>query len=215
MPETFDLADVDAALTRLASALRADADRLTELDQKVGDGDLGITAKKAADAIDAHVAKGGSTADDLGGHIAAAGMAVNRVASSTMGTLIATAAMRAGKVVKGSADISKAQLAEMLEAAAKGMQDRGKAKLGDKTILDALFPAAEAFKGALDAGKPLAEAGAAMVAAAEKGRDAVTPTRSRIGRAGWVGERTEGVVDPGCALCVTALRALSGREHSA
>jgi dihydroxyacetone kinase len=103
----------------------------------------------------------------------------------------------------------------MLDAAAKGMQERGKAKLGDKTILDALFPAAEAFKAALDPGKPLAEAGAAMVAAAEKGRDEVTPKRNRVGRAGWVGERTEGAVDPGCALCVTALRALSGEENRA
>lgn len=211
MADSFDHAAVNAALTRLANALRADADRLTELDQKVGDGDLGITAKKAAEAIDAHVAKGDG-ADDLGGHIAAAGIAVNRVASSTMGTLLATAAMRAGKLVKGSAEIRTHQLAEMLQAAAEGMQERGKARLGDKTILDALFPAAGAFGSALDAGKPLTEAGAAMVAAAEKGRDEVTPKRNRIGRAGWVGERTEGVVDPGCALCVTALRALAGKE---
>lgn len=214
MADGFGLDDVNAALTRIARAMRANADRLTELDQQVGDGDLGITAKKAADAIDAHVARGGAT-DDLGGYIAAAGMAVNRVASSTMGTLIATAAMRAGKVVKGASAIAPAELGEMLQAAAQGMKDRGKAELGDKTILDALFPAAAAFNEAVQSGKTLAEAGDAMVAAAEKGRDAVTPQRNRIGRAGWVGERTEGVVDPGCALCVAVLAGLAGQERKA
>lgn len=210
MAESFDLAAVQAALKRLAAALRGEADRLTELDQKVGDGDLGITAKKVADALDAHAA---TDSEDLGQYVGAAGMAANRVASSTMGTLLATAAMRAGKVVKGATALEPAQLAEMLEAAATGMAERGKAKRGDKTILDAIFPAAEAFRAALEAGRPLDGAGQEMVAAAAKGRDEVTPLRSRIGRAGWVGERTEGLVDPGCALCVLALAALAGTEE--
>ena len=47
-----------------------------------------------------------------------------------------------------------------------------------------------------------------MTAAAEAGRDAVTPLRSRIGRAAWVGDRTIGQVDPGCATLVIILKAL-------
>ena len=49
-----------------------------------------------------------------------------------------------------------------------------------------------------------------MIRAAEAGRDAVTPLRSRIGRASWQGERTEGQVDPGCAALVIILTAISG-----
>jgi dihydroxyacetone kinase len=89
------------------------------------------------------------------------------------------------------------------------MRERGKANLGDKTILDALFPAADAFAAALDAGMSVEAAGRAMVRAAEDGRDAATPLRNKIGRAGWIGERTEGLVDPGCELCVVVLRALA------
>ena len=205
----IDIDAVNVALGRVAEALRADADRLTELDQKMGDGDLGTTAKKVAKALDAYVADGGD-ATDVGGHIAKAGMAANKAAASTMGTLLATAAMRAGKVVQGASDIAPDQLGDMLTAAAEGMQQRGKANLGDKTILDAIFPAAEALKAALADGKPLDQAADAAIAAAEDGRDSVTPNRSKIGRAGWVGERTEGLVDPGCALCVTVLKALKG-----
>ena len=208
MSDGYGADEVRSALVRTAEALRENADAFTRLDQALGDGDLGITARKVADALVAH-AEGASPAEDLGGFIAAAGMATNRAASSTMGTLLATAGMRAGKLVKGAARLTDAQLTAMLQAAAEGMRERGKASLGDKTILDALFPAAEAFAAALEAGMPVEAAGRAMVRAAEEGRDAVTPLRNKIGRAGWIGERTEGLVDPGCELCVVVLRALA------
>jgi dihydroxyacetone kinase-like protein len=135
-------------------------------------------------------------------------MAVNRAAASTMGTLLATALMRAGREVRGKADLSAEDLVAMLRAADAGVQERGKAKLGDKTVVDALHPAAEAFAGAIRAGQSLPEAGEVMLAAAKGGLEAVTPLRSRVGRAGWVGERTEGQVDPGCAALVVILEAL-------
>ena len=49
-----------------------------------------------------------------------------------------------------------------------------------------------------------------MIAAAEAGRDQVTPLKSSTGRASWVGERTVGLVDPGCEAVVILLKALSG-----
>ena len=135
-------------------------------------------------------------------------MATNRAAPSTMGTLMATAIMRAGKEVMGKTELTAADLAAMLKAAFTGMQERGKAQLGNKTILDALYPASVAFDAAINEGKSLQEAGTLALAAAEEGRDKVTPLRSQIGRAGWVGERTEGLVDPGCAALVTIFTAL-------
>ena len=88
------------------------------------------------------------------------------------------------------------------------MQERGKANLGDKTILDTIFPASEAFSAALGDGNSLHEAGQSALAAAEIGRDSVTPLRSKVGRAGWVGERTEGKLDPGCVLFTMILKAV-------
>ena len=137
-------------------------------------------------------------------------MLANKVGPSTMGTLLATALMRAGKVVMGKAELAPSDLVAMLQAAEVGMQERGKAQLGDKTILDALHPANEAFAAAIAAGEPVEAAGKKALAAAEAGRDAVTPRRSQIGRASWVGERTEGQIDPGCAALVVILAALVG-----
>lgn len=208
-----DNAAIRDALLRVGRALEAHAERLTELDQAVGDGDLGITAGKMAAALaayavdDANLAKANG---DAGTYLAQAGMAVNRAASSSLGTLLATAAMRAGKEVRGRAELEAADLARMLAAAAAGVQERGKASLGDKTIVDVLHPAAEAFTAAVAEGAALADATGRMLAAAAAGRDAVTSLRSRIGRAGWVGERTIGKVDPGCEAGVVILQAIAG-----
>ena len=196
------------AILRVAEALEANRETLQQLDQASGDGDLGITAGKIAAALREYAAS--AAPDDLGKYLAAAGMAVNRAASSTMGTLLATALMRAGKEAKGLSELTPPDLARLLNAADLGIQERGKAQVGDKTIVDALHPAAEAFNAALQAGAALPEAAAAMVEAAENGRDGVTPLRSRIGRASWQGERTEGQVDPGCAALVMILKAICG-----
>ncbi len=196
------------AMLRVAGALEARNDYLTQLDQALGDGDLGITTSKMAAALREYTST--APTDDLGKYISSAGMAVNRAAPSTLGTLLATALMRAGKEAKGLTELSTQNLAAMLQAADTGIQERGKANLGDKTIVDALHPAAVAFASAIAENKPLQDAGAKMIAAAEAGRDAVTPLRSRIGRASWQGDRTEGQVDPGCAALVVILQAIQG-----
>ncbi len=206
MEREFTAADVAAAARRVAAALRAEEPMLTGLDQAVGDGDLGVTAMKLADALD-EAAK--SPGPDIGKYLAQTGMALNRAAPSTMGTLMATALMQAGKQVMGRERLAAADLPRLLAAAAEGVRTRGKANLGDKTILDALYPAAEAFGARLAEGKPLGAAAQAMAAAAAEGRDRMTPLRNRIGRAGWLGERTEGKVDPGCGFAVVVLGALA------
>ena len=211
MAGAYGLQDVREALGRVAAALEANRDHLTELDQAIGDGDLGITAGKIATALEEYAAGPGEA--DLGKYLAAGGMAINRAASSSLGTLLATAVMRAGKEVRGKTELTAADLAAMLSAADAGIQERGKAKPGDKTIIDVVNPAATAFAETVGSGGDVAAATAAMLAAGQTGLDALTPLRSRIGRAGWVGERTEGKVDPGCAAGLIILQAVAGREE--
>jgi dihydroxyacetone kinase len=194
---------IAGAMRGVAAALLAHQTMLTELDQAIGDGDLGITAAKAAEALE--TAAGQAGAVDIGKWLGQTGMALNRVASSTMGTLMATALMRAGQTVAGKQVLEPADLARMLAAAEAGIEARGKAQPGDKTLIDVLRPASEALSNALARDEPLAVAAAAMLAAGREGRDRVTPLRNKVGRAGWLGERTEGKVDPGCAFAVVVL----------
>lgn len=208
----LSISDVKAAILRACNGIETYHTYLTELDQAIGDGDLGITMKKIASALREYVAN--TPVEDVGQFLVGAGMTANRVGSSSFGTLMSTALMRAGMKVKGSSQISIAQIPELMFAAATGVQERGKAKLNDKTVLDVLMPASDALKSALEAGASLKEAGITMVEAARKGRDNVTPLKSCIGRASWLGEQTKGKVDPGCAVAVIVLEAVSDSVES-
>lgn len=207
MAETIDSAQVVAATNRVGVTLVASEAVLTDLDQQMGDGDLGITLSKIGLALQEFAANT-PVEGDLGKWLGKAGMAANRAGSSSFGTLLATALMRAGRAVTGKDVLTSDDLSAMFAAADTGVQERGKAQPGDKTVIDALQPAAQAFAAAVEAGQSLAEAGAAALAAAKAGRDSVTPLRSKVGRAGWVGERTEGKVDPGCEAFVIMLGSL-------
>jgi dihydroxyacetone kinase-like protein len=202
-------ADVVAAVQRVSRTLVDQRDYLTSLDQAMGDGDMGITMGRIGEALLDYAAA--NPIDDIGKYLFQVGTAVNKAAPSTMGTLTAGALMSAAKTVRDKTELEPADLAAMLRAADEGIQSRGKAQPGDKTIVDALHPASEAFAAAIDAGAGLQVAAAAAIQAAEAGRDSVTPLRSKVGRASWVGERTEGKVDPGCAMFVLALKALAGQ----
>ncbi|MGI8747865.1 MAG: DAK2 domain-containing protein [Deinococcus sp.] len=206
-------ADVAAALERAARRLIELRDTLNTLDAALGDGDSGLTAEKGARGLLAYL-DATPPGDDLGKWLAGAGMAYNRAAPSTMGALVATALMRAGKAALGRGTLDPPLLARMLLEADAGIQERGKSAPGDKTVLDALHPAAQAFSAAISAGRSPAEADSETLEAARQGRDAAIGLRSRVGRAGWVGERSEGQPDPGTVLFVGALEAVLGADFS-
>ena len=208
MSSTIQGADVVDAVRRVSRMLIEQRDYLTSLDQAMGDGDMGITMGKIGEALLAYL--DANPIDDIGKYLFQLGTVTNKAAPSTMGTLTAGALMSAGKVVRDRPELEPGDLAAIFQAADEGIQSRGKAKLGDKTIVDALHPACEAFSAAIAAGSSLAAAREAAIEAAMAGRDSVTPLRSKIGRASWVGERTEGIVDPGCAMFVLLLQAIAG-----
>jgi dihydroxyacetone kinase len=209
MPDqNITLEAVKSAFRKASFALRENSDYLITLDQALGDGDLGLTARKIANALDSYL-ESGIAQEDIGKFIMTAGMKINSAAPSTMGSLLAIALMRAGTLAKDKAEIDLSQVAAMLRAAIQSIQEKGKANLGEKTMLDALHPAVEAFAGAIASGADTKKAVFEMAAAAEKGMEQVTPLRNKIGRAGWLGERSEGKIDPGCALVVAVLKGLT------
>ena len=117
----------------------------------LGDGDLGLTARKIADAVESYIDSGISQ-DDIGKFVMTAGMKINSAAPSTMGSLLAIALMKAGSISKDRSEIDPSHVVSMLRAAVQSIQEKGKASLGDKTMLDALHPAVEAFAGAIESG---------------------------------------------------------------
>ena len=196
----------------IAAEVMPQADVLRDLDAKIGDGDLGITITRGMSAVIEGL-------DDLKGtpvsnQLARSGMTFNRAAASTFGILFASAMMRGGAVVKDREDVGSVDVVPIARAALQGLMDRGKAKLGDKTMLDALAPAIEAFDNVQQAGKSLADATDAAVAACELATEATIEMQSKVSRAGWLGERSIGVQDPGATAVLFMLRAAQSWVHA-
>ena len=73
--------------------------------------------------------------------------------------------------------------------------------MGDKTMVDALYPAIDAYKQSISRGGDFADALSAMKIAAEEGRDATEEMVAQLGRSSRLGERSRGVIDAGAASC--------------
>ena len=113
---------------------------------------------------------------------------------------------KAGKALAGKTELDAQDLLTILDAFVAGVQLRGKSVAGEKTMLDAMIPARDAFKAALDAGKGAKDALADAVAAAEQGVEYTKTIIATKGRASYLGERSLGHQDPGATSFTTMLK---------
>jgi dihydroxyacetone kinase-like protein len=106
-------------------------------------------------------------------------------------------------------DIDPRTFSAMLHSGLEGIQAIGSAKVGDKTLIDALVPAIEAFDAAIASGDMFESALDKLVIAAETGRDSTLDLVAKIGRSSRLGERSLGVLDAGATSCAIILKELS------
>ena len=190
-----------AGIGKVRAVLETEYVALSELDGKLGDGDLGLTLVKAFRQLE----ESGPTLEaDLGRAFGRCAMEVTKVASSSFGTLLATSLLAAAKATKGRTELPWSELSVLLDEALAAMMARGKANLGEKTVLDAVAACADAVKGVDDPVEQRAKAVVAVDAALRefRGRPCL------VGRARIFGDKTIGMDDPGMVAFRTILGAL-------
>jgi len=197
-PETLNAEQLRSGLRVVAARMKERADELRELDAACGDGDLGITVTKGFKAIDARLDE--LQGDPPGRLLATLGMTFNNAAASTFGVFFATGFMHASNCIADQQDVSAADFCEMLAEAAEGIKTRGHADVGDRTILDALVPAADAAQTALLAGGSFADVLLAAAGAAKQGAANSSNLLPKTGRARWLGDKVKGTQDPGATF---------------
>ncbi|MDO5710966.1 MAG: dihydroxyacetone kinase family protein [Micrococcales bacterium] len=207
------------ALEAMAQAIRDAEDDLARMDAIAGDGDHGRGMVKGVTfAVEA-----AKSASDQGagaaGVLAAAGDAWASKAGGTSGVLWGAALRSLGARLGDEAEqISATDVAAAVQAGADRIQELGKAQLGDKTMLDALLPFADALRQGVEGGKSLTEAwrAASQVATTKAGETA--GLRPKVGRARPLAERSLGTPDPGatslamCTRVVVDVLAAAGKE---
>jgi dihydroxyacetone kinase-like protein len=202
--------EIAAWLRAAAERIHEEAPALTVLDQKIGDGDHGINLDRGFKAIVAMLDSREAPADGTTDQTASADL-LRQVGK----TLIGTAFLRGAAAVAAEGGSAAAALAAALDAAAVGISGLGKATEGEKTMLDALFPAARAARASLDSGGNVASVAAAAQGAAEAGAAATIPMLATKGRASYLGERSIGHQDPGATSASLLLGVLAATAAAA
>ena len=134
--------DWAAVMEAVAQIMTEQADHLCEMDARMGDGDLGLTMKKGYCALPEIYA--GLEEADMGKRLSKSGMKMSSVVPSTMGTLMSSGWMEGGKRLIGKEEVDASAFAAFLRGFADGIAKRGKCVPGERTVLDAIFPAADA-----------------------------------------------------------------------
>ena len=195
--ETVDTAGLHDWIMRFGAAVAEKREWLTELDSAIGDADHGANMARGMSAVSEKLASSApAAADDL---LKTVGMTLVSSVGGASGPLYGTFFLRMGMAAGAVQELDAPALAAALRAGLEGIVARGKAEPGDKTLLDAMSPAVDAFDAALAGGGDLAEAAKNAAVAAATGRDATLPLVARKGRASYLGERSAGHLDPGAA----------------
>ena len=185
------------AALAVAAALEAAEPRLTELDSRAGDGDLGASMARGAAAIRALPESAFARPAIL---LGALGQALRRAIAGSSGPFYATALLRAARRLEGQDEPTDAGWRAAFGEAVAAVRGMGGARPGDRTMVDALQPAADM----LAAGRSWSDA----VAAAEQGAAETAGMTPRLGRASYLGARAIGVPDGGAAAVAIWMRAL-------
>jgi dihydroxyacetone kinase phosphoprotein-dependent L subunit len=185
--------EVTEMLREVSEGVIARTDLLTQVDKAIGDGDHGIGMARGFEAVLARLGDSPPVAIDV--LLAAVGSTLMGSIGGASGAVFGTLFGEGGKALKGRELFGAEELSLFLSQGLEAVKKRGKAQPGDKTMVDALEPAA------LESGKhvqsPLDEALAAVSLAAQRGMEGTKAMVARMGKARTLGERSIGHADPG------------------
>ena len=198
--ETINTAAFVAIVEKMADVIIENEVPFCDAD-KMGDGDFGMSIAKGFRQLK----KEWATRDkaDIGTFLGSCSEIIMEYCGGASGPIWGSAFRYAGKAAAGKDKITLADLADIFQAANKGVYETGKksfgrgAVVGDKTLVDALKPCADALEAAAKDGKKLREGIALGAEAAVKGAESTKTVVAKMGRAGTVGEKSIGYPDAG------------------
>ncbi|PAX45725.1 dihydroxyacetone kinase subunit DhaL, partial [Brunnivagina elsteri] len=187
-------------LQRFATKIEQNKEYLTELDAAIGDADHGINMERGFKKLLIQLPTIANN-KDIGSILKSVSMTLIASIGGASGPLYGTFFLRASSAVADKDELDERDMLDMLTAGLNGVIERGKTELGDKTMLDVLFPAVRAFEKAVDERKVMRDAMGQALAAAEQAMKDTTLMQAKKGRASYLGDRSIGHQDPGATSC--------------
>lgn len=201
MPKTtLSKDDVKAMLLLVCDRVIAAEPQLSEADRNLGDGDHGLGMQRGMTAAKDKLNAG--DVESVEKAFSSVGMAMMSSMGGASGAIFGTFFRNGGKALAGKEAVDAAAFAAFFRAGVEGVKQRGGAAVGDKTVVDAMEPAAAKAEEVTD--QDLASAISAIADAAEAGKEASKALVAKFGRAKTLGEACIGFPDAG-ALSVTVI----------
>ena len=204
--ESFANAKGGPVVQRVIAAVRENTAVLSEIDGAIGDGDHGVNMGKGFGIAAERLSDGTA---GLSAGLAEIGAVLLTEIGGAMGPLYGTFFRAMARESRGAPVIDAPLFETMLKKALDGVVSIGGAHVGDKTMVDTLAPAVDAFSAARAGGKGFADALRVMAGAAEAGKESTRGLVARLGRSSRLGERSRGVLDAGAVSCCLILTAMS------
>jgi dihydroxyacetone kinase-like protein len=179
---------------------------LSEVDGAIGDGDHGVNMAKGFQLIKTRLGDGQL---DVSDGFALIGKTLLTDIGGSMGPLYGTFFIQMSLTVRGKDPLDPKVFSAMIAAGIAGVADIGEAQVGDKTLMDALVPALEAYNTALAGGGSFRSALDELALGADRGRDSTKDLVAKLGRAARLGERSRGILDAGATSCALILNTIS------
>jgi dihydroxyacetone kinase-like protein len=189
---------ISAAIEACHAVIDANADNLCELDRKIGDGDHGTNMRRGCDAVyaererlafltvaDATEKAGRLLVENIGG---------------ASGPLYGTLLIELGRQSFAGGD--GRDFGGAFKSAVDAVARRGRSEVGDKTLLDVLYPVQAEISGRASLKD--------IVAEAQRAAKRTVYMKAMRGRASYLGERSIGHVDPGASSCALLTGAICG-----
>ena len=197
----YCLKDIISVLYQSIDEIMVSKEELTEIDSKLGDGDMGISMEKGAIALKKELDKFVDSDINISELFMNCAMAFNRAAPSTMGTLLSGGMLAIAKQIGNQKVITIDQVVEIPGILANSISLRGKASVGDKTVLDALIPFSDKLKSVYNETMSIDKALTMATQAAYIGMESTKGIIAKTGRAKWLAERNMEYPDAGSVLC--------------
>jgi dihydroxyacetone kinase len=196
------------AIIAAADRIDASVDELGAMDAIAGDGDHGIGMQRGVQAAREAVTALAAQPVGVGTLLIEAADAWSDRAGGTSGAIWGIILRALGEAFGNEAAPDAAAVAAAVTAAKDQVMAFGKAQVGDKTLVDALVPFADALQAAVASGKGLRESWHEAAQVAATAARSTAELVARIGRSRAHGEKSLGTPDPGAVSLASIIDAV-------
>lgn len=202
--ENFTNNNNAGVVLNIINAIQTNKVYLSDIDGQIGDGDHGINMNKGFSAAKEEI----TAEQSFSAAMKTVGDILLLEIGGSMGPIYGTFFRTCARKIKDTEQITAPVFIDMLEEALESVKIIGGAKVGDKTLIDTMEPAAVTFREEWEKTKSFGKALEASTKAAEAGKDSTRDMVAQIGRAARLGERSVGVLDAGATSCYIILKTM-------